>query len=185
MMDTVTITQRHLPPELRGLPCIRAEVAHVIAPGKATPSLEGPIFDRHGNFYCCLTAPNDTYVKKISLDGSISDFFHSADQKFSCFRLIGTDRSLENSSLRNDVCCSSTCKLSDCKHTGMCRITFSCDQFLQCKMDMNSEVDRVNSYMWISTMGSFSMDGDLKSIYRIHHCILIIVHKKSNRHFSR
>lgn len=77
MMDTVTITQRHLPPELRGLPCIRAEVAHVIAPGKATPSLEGPIFDRHGNFYCCLTAPNDTYVKKISLDGSISDFFHS------------------------------------------------------------------------------------------------------------
>lgn len=45
MMDTVTITQRHLPPELRGLPCIRAEVAHVIAPGKATPSLEGPIFD--------------------------------------------------------------------------------------------------------------------------------------------
>lgn len=34
MMDTVTITQRHLPPELRGLPCIRAEVAHVIAPEK-------------------------------------------------------------------------------------------------------------------------------------------------------
>lgn len=26
MMDTVTITQRHLPPELRGLPCIRANV---------------------------------------------------------------------------------------------------------------------------------------------------------------
>ena len=34
----------------------------------------------------------------------------------------------------------------------MCRVTFSCDQFLQCKMDMNSDVDRVNSYMWISTV---------------------------------
>lgn len=112
MMDTVTITQRHLPPELRGLPCIRAEVAHVIAPGKATPSLEGPIFDRHGNFYCCLTAPNDTYVKKISLDGSISDFFHSdsgmtvglvfhqdgrcfaADMLRNCIRILSADGKL-------------------------------------------------------------------------------------------
>lgn len=42
MMDTVTITQRHLPPELRGLPCIRAEVAHVIAPGTAWPASRTP-----------------------------------------------------------------------------------------------------------------------------------------------
>ena len=112
MMDTVTTTQRHLPSQLRGLPCIRTEVAHVIAPGKATPSLEGPVFDRHGNFYCCLTAPNDTYVKKISPDGSISDFFHSdsgmtvglvfhqdgrcfaADMLRNCIRILSADGKL-------------------------------------------------------------------------------------------
>lgn len=77
MLDMEITAQRHLPPELRELPCIRAEVAYTIAPGKATPSLEGPVFDREGNFYCCLTAPNDTYVKRITPEGVISDFYHS------------------------------------------------------------------------------------------------------------
>lgn len=112
MLDTTITMQRHLPLELQGLPCIRAEVAHIIAPGKATPSLEGPVFDRHGNFYCCLTAPNDTYIKKITPDGSVSDFFHSdtgmtvglvfhrdgrcfsADMLRSCIRILSADGEL-------------------------------------------------------------------------------------------
>lgn len=52
MSKMISIPERHLPPELADLPCIRAEVAYEVAPGSLMPSLEGPVFDREGNFYC-------------------------------------------------------------------------------------------------------------------------------------
>lgn len=73
----IDCTKRRLPPELSGLPCIRADVAYEVGPGSAKPSLEGPVFDRAGNFYCCLTAPKDTHVKKITPAGDISEFYHN------------------------------------------------------------------------------------------------------------
>ncbi len=76
MLDPNMAKSRRLPVELRSLPSVRAEILYRVAPGKASPSLEGPVFDRHGNFYCCLTAPNDTYVKKITPEGIVTDFFH-------------------------------------------------------------------------------------------------------------
>ena len=77
MFDMSTIVKkRRLPPDLAGLPTIQAEIKYVIAPGKMGPSLEGPVFDRKGNFYVCHTAPNDTHIKKITPDGEISEFCH-------------------------------------------------------------------------------------------------------------
>lgn len=38
------ISERRLPPDLAGLPSIRAEVAFEVAPGSLMPSLEGPVF---------------------------------------------------------------------------------------------------------------------------------------------
>ena len=75
-MENIAVNKRHLPPALRDLPVIRAEVAYTIAPGSPMPSLEGPAFDRQGNFYCCHTAPNNTMIKKITPDGQITDFYH-------------------------------------------------------------------------------------------------------------
>lgn len=77
MLANLDINKRNLPPDVVGLPTIEAEIKYTIGPGKKAPSLEGPVFDRDGNFYCCLTAPNDTVVKKISPDGEITDFYHA------------------------------------------------------------------------------------------------------------
>ena len=71
------ISERRLPPDLAGLPSIRAEVAFEVAPGSLMPSLEGPVFDREGNFYCCHTAPGDTTVMKITPEGEQSKFYHN------------------------------------------------------------------------------------------------------------
>lgn len=68
--------QRHIPPQLSSLPTIEAQVKYDLGSGGRAPSLEGPVFDRHGNFYCCKTAPNNTFIKKITPDGEISDFCH-------------------------------------------------------------------------------------------------------------
>lgn len=73
----VNISERRLPPEIAGLPCVRAEVAFEVAPGSPMPSLEGPVFDREGNFYCCHTAPGDTTVIKITPGGEQSEFYHN------------------------------------------------------------------------------------------------------------
>lgn len=64
-----------LPPDLATLPTIEAKVKYRLGDGKKTPSLEGPVFDKYGNFYACLTAPDATVVKKITPDGEITDFF--------------------------------------------------------------------------------------------------------------
>lgn len=77
MSKMISIPERHLPPELADLPCIRAEVAYEVAPGSLMPSLEGPVFDREGNFYCCHTAPGDTSVIKITPEGEQSEFYHN------------------------------------------------------------------------------------------------------------
>lgn len=77
METMVNLSERHLPPELAGLPCIRAEVAYELGPGGPMPSLEGPVFDREGNFYCCRTAPKDTHVIKITPAGEQSEFHHN------------------------------------------------------------------------------------------------------------
>ncbi len=77
MSKMISIPERHLPPELADLPCIRAEVAYEVAPGSLMPSLEGPVFDREGNFYCCHTAPGDTSVIKITPRGEQSEFYHN------------------------------------------------------------------------------------------------------------
>ena len=77
MSKMVNISERRLPPEIAGLPCVRAEVAFEVAPGSPMPSLEGPVFDREGNFYCCHTAPGDTTVIKITPGGEQSEFYHN------------------------------------------------------------------------------------------------------------
>jgi lactonase len=70
------IPKMPLPPELAGLPTIEAKVKYRIADGKATPSIEGPIFDRSGNLYVCHTTPPTATIKKITPSGEITDFFH-------------------------------------------------------------------------------------------------------------
>ena len=69
------IPTRPLPPELSGLPTIEAKIKYRIAEGRPRPGIEGPIFDREGNFYLCHTLDDVTYVKKITSDGDITDFF--------------------------------------------------------------------------------------------------------------
>lgn len=73
----INVSERRLPPELADLPCTRAEIAYEVAPGGPMPSLEGPVFDREGNFYCCHTAPGDTSVIKITPEGEQSEFYHN------------------------------------------------------------------------------------------------------------
>lgn len=73
---TIDTTKRQLPAELAGLPTIEAEVKYVIGEGGRGPSLEGPVFDAEGNFYCCNTRPNDTRIMKITPDGEMSEFHH-------------------------------------------------------------------------------------------------------------
>lgn len=70
------IPRMPLPPDLAGLPTIEAKVKYRIADGKATPSIEGPIFDRQGNLYVCHTTQPTTTIKKIAPNGKITDFFH-------------------------------------------------------------------------------------------------------------
>lgn len=77
MLGSIDVNKKRLPVDVAGLPVIEAKVKYTIAPGKKGPSLEGPVFDREGNYYCCHTAPNDTTVKKITEDGTISDWYHA------------------------------------------------------------------------------------------------------------
>ena len=44
------ISERRLPPDLAGLPSIRAEVAFEVAPGSLMPSLEGPVLTERATF---------------------------------------------------------------------------------------------------------------------------------------
>lgn len=70
------IPRNPLPPELAGLPTIEAKIKYRIAPGKATPSIEGPIFDRQGNLYVCHTTQPTSTIKRITPKGIISDFLN-------------------------------------------------------------------------------------------------------------
>lgn len=73
--DWPEMPKNPLPPELAGLPTVEAKVKYRIADGRATPGIEGPIFDRQGNLYVCHTTHPTSTVKKITPDGAISDFF--------------------------------------------------------------------------------------------------------------
>lgn len=75
-MGIVDHAKRHLPSSLENLPTVVAERAFNLGAGGRFPSLEGPVFDRNGNFYCCRTAMNNTLVKRIAPDGTVSDFCH-------------------------------------------------------------------------------------------------------------
>ena len=69
--------KRRLPNELAALPCITAEPIYRIGDGRRSPSLEGPGFDRSGNFYVCYTAPDDTTIYRIDPAGTKTTFYHS------------------------------------------------------------------------------------------------------------
>jgi lactonase len=70
-----TLPKRPLPPGIADLPTIEAKIKYRIADGTERPGCEGPIFDRHGNFYICHTKPDATDIKRITPEGEISDFF--------------------------------------------------------------------------------------------------------------
>ncbi len=78
-MDIFDNEKRHLPNDMLSLPTVRAQIKYEVGPGSPRPSLEGPAFDREGNFYCCLTKPGDTHIKKITPDGTISEFYHCTE----------------------------------------------------------------------------------------------------------
>lgn len=69
------IPRMPLPPDLAGLPTIEAKVKYRIADGKVTPSIEGPIFDKEGNLYVCHTTQPTSTIKKITPNGTITDFY--------------------------------------------------------------------------------------------------------------
>lgn len=68
--------KRRLPVELAALPCIQAEPVYRVGDGRRSPSLEGPGFDRCGNFYVCYTAPDDTTIFRFDPAGERSVFYH-------------------------------------------------------------------------------------------------------------
>ncbi len=72
----MSVPMRHVPAQLASLTTIEAEVKYDLGAGGRVPSLEGPVFDREGNFYCCRTGMNNTFIKKITPDGEVSDFCH-------------------------------------------------------------------------------------------------------------
>lgn len=74
----MSLQKRRLPNDLAALPCIQAEPLYRIGNGRRSPSLEGPGFDRHGNFYVCYTAPDDTTIFRIDPHGEKSVFYHSS-----------------------------------------------------------------------------------------------------------
>ena len=115
----------------------------------------------------------------------LCNFLHSSNKKFSLFRIVCTDCPLKNCCLRNDICRLTSLKLSDCQNTCVRRISLSCNQLLQCKMNVYSDINRIHTRMRIGSVRTFPFDRDFKSINRIHHCAFIIIHKKSDRHLSR
>lgn len=73
-MPEIKIPPRVLPPDLATLPTVVAVPKYKIADGSPVPAMEGPAFDREGNFYVCRTAPNNTVIVKITPEGVMSDF---------------------------------------------------------------------------------------------------------------
>lgn len=74
--DMIKRGKRRLPCELERLPCIQAEILYRVGDGRVSPSLEGPGFDRDGNFYVCYTSPDDTSIRRITPLGEMSEFYH-------------------------------------------------------------------------------------------------------------
>ena len=99
--------------------------------------------------------------------------------------MVGPDSPLKNGCIRNNICGSSSLKLSNCQHTCMGRITLPGNKFLQSKMDMHTDIDRINSDMRICSMRSFSCNRNFETIHGIHHRILVIVHIQTDWHTSR
>lgn len=63
-----------LPADIAMLPTLEAEPWLKIGEGGELPSLEGPVFDREGNFYVCHNVRPQTEILKISPDKEVETF---------------------------------------------------------------------------------------------------------------
>lgn len=75
------IPKRPLPPEIAGLPTVVAKPWAEIDPDPGRAGLEGPIFDREGNFYVCHSSPHDPSsapIMKITPAGEMNVFYEAA-----------------------------------------------------------------------------------------------------------
>ena len=65
---------------------------------------------------------------------------------------------------------------SPAENTAVSGIAFPGNQCLKSQIDVDTDVDGIDALMRAGTVGTLAVNGDFKSIHRIHHGTACIVH---------